>query len=77
MAQQAFIAEKPNVGKTINNFITRLQELAEHCDYDEERDNQVRDHAISHIKDRNLRANVRENRAEFKICGHSSKPTPP
>ena len=55
MAQQAFIAEKPNMGKTINNFITRLQELAEHCDYDEEHDNQVRDHAISHIKDRNLR----------------------
>ncbi len=24
-----------------------------------------------------LRANVRENRAEFKFCGHSSKPTPP
>ena len=33
MARQAFIAAKPLVGETINNFITRLQTLAEHCDY--------------------------------------------
>ncbi len=58
MARQAFIAAKPNVGETINNFITRLQKLAEHCDYDEERDNQVRDHAISYIKDRNLKSKL-------------------
>ncbi|CAB4006666.1 Transposon Tf2-9 poly [Paramuricea clavata] len=58
MARQAFIAVKPNVGETINNFITRLQKLAEHCDYGEERDNQVRDHAISYIKDKNLKSKL-------------------
>ena len=51
MARQAFIAAKPLVGETINNFITRLQTLAEHCEYEGERDKQVRDHAISYIKD--------------------------
>ena len=33
--------------ETINNFITRLQKLPEHCGYDEDRDNQVRDHMRS------------------------------
>lgn len=55
MARQGFIAAKPNVGETINNFIIRLQKLAEHCDYGEERDNQVRDHAICYIKENNLK----------------------
>ena len=58
MARQAFIAAKPLVGETINNFITRLQTLAEHCDYEDERDNQVRDHAISYIKDKNLKSKL-------------------
>ena len=30
----------------------------EHCDYEAERDNQVRDRAISFIKDRNLKAKL-------------------
>ena len=38
--------------------ITRLQKLAEHCDYEGERDNQVRDRAICFIKDRNLKAKL-------------------
>lgn len=58
MARQAFIAAKPQAGETINNFITRLQKLAEHCDYEGERDNQVRDHAISYIKDKNLKSKL-------------------
>ena len=58
MARQTFLAAKPSAGETINNFITRLQKLAEHCDYEAERDNQVRDRAISFIKDRNLKAKL-------------------
>ena len=58
MARQAFIAAKPLVGETINNFISRLQTLAEHCDYEGERDNQVRDHATSYIKDKNLKSKL-------------------
>ena len=46
------------MGETIDNFITRLQTLAEHCDYEGERDNQVRDHAISYIKDKNLKSTM-------------------
>ena len=36
MARQAFIAASPIAGETINNFITRLQKLAEHCEYEDE-----------------------------------------
>ena len=58
MARQAFLAARPTAGETINNFITRLQKLAEHCDYEGERDNQVRDRAISYIQDKNLKAKL-------------------
>ena len=57
MARQTSLA---SAGETINNFITRLQKLAEHCDYEAERDNQARDRAISFIKEleRNLKAKL-------------------
>ena len=58
MARQAFLAATPTVGETINNFITRLQKLAKHCEYEAERDNQVQDWAISFIKDRNLKSKL-------------------
>ena len=58
MARQAFLVATPTVGETINNFITRLQKLAEQCEYEGERDNQVRDRAISFIKDRNLKSKL-------------------
>ena len=58
MARQNFLAAKPSAGETINNSIICLQKVAEHCDYEGERDNQVRDRAISFIKDRNLKAKV-------------------
>ena len=58
MARQTFLAAKRSAGETINNFITRLQKLAEHCDYEAERDNQIRDRAIYFIKDRNLKAKL-------------------
>ena len=70
MARQAFIAAKPLVGETINNFITRLQTLAEHCDYEGERDNQVRDHAISYIKDKNLKSKLYRVGKLMEIVGH-------
>ena len=58
MARQAFIAANLIAGETINNFITRLQKLAEHCKYEGERDNQVRDRAISDIQDKNLKSKL-------------------
>ena len=58
MARQAFLAAQPTAGETINNFITRLQKLAEHCEYEGERDNQVRHRAISYIQDKNLKAKL-------------------
>ena len=58
MARQTFLAAKPSACETIDNFITRLQKVAEHCDYEAERDNQVRDRAISFIKNRNLKVKL-------------------
>ena len=58
MARQTFLAATPLAGETINNFITRLQKLAEHCDYEGERDNQVRDRTISFLKDKNLKSKL-------------------
>lgn len=40
------------------HFIIRLQKLEKHCVYEAERDNQVRDHASSFIKERNLKAKL-------------------
>lgn len=57
----------PNASETINNFITWRQKLAENCDYDEERANQVRDHAISYIRDKNLKSKLyQEKSIDFK-----------
>ena len=58
IARQTFLAATPLAGETINNFITRLQKLAEHCDYEGERDNQVRDRGISFLKDKNLKSKL-------------------
>ena len=55
----------PWLGETINNFITRLEKLAEHCEYEGERDNQVRDRAISFIKDRNLKSKLYREETRF------------
>lgn len=40
------------------HFIIRLQKLEKQCVYEAERDNQVRDHASSFIKERNLKAKL-------------------
>ena len=58
MARQTFLAATPLAGETINSFITRLQKLAQHCDHQGERDNQVRDRAISFLKDKNLKSKL-------------------
>lgn len=42
MARQAFLAAHLTGGETINNFITGLQKLGEHCDHEGERDNFLR-----------------------------------
>jgi len=36
MVRQTFLAAKPSAGETMNNFITRLQKLAEHYHYEAE-----------------------------------------
>ena len=56
MARQAFLAAKPTAGETIINFVAKLQNLAEHCEYNEEQNNLVRDRTISFIKDKTLKA---------------------
>ena len=56
LARQKLLASKPNPGETINNFVTRLKSLAEHCDYGEEEDNQVRDIVISHVTNKELKS---------------------
>ena len=67
MAWQAFLAATPTVGETINNFITRLQKLAKHCEYEGKRDNQVQDCASSVIKDWNLKSKLYRE-ANEKCC---------
>jgi len=58
MARQTFLGATPLACETINNFITRLQKIAGHCDYEGERDNQVRDRAISFLKDKNPKSKL-------------------
>ena len=58
MARQAFLAAKPTAGETINNFVARLQNLAELCEYNEERNNQVRDLAMSFVRDKQVKAKL-------------------
>ena len=56
LARQKLLASKPKLGETINNFVTHLKSLAEHCDYDEKEDNQVRDIVISHVTNKELKS---------------------
>lgn len=55
LARQTLLSIKPNPGETINNFKTYLRTLAEHCDYGEEQENQVRDIVISRITNKELK----------------------
>lgn len=55
--RQKLLESKPNPGETITNFVTRLNSLAEHCDYDEEENNQLRDIVISHVTNEELKSN--------------------
>ena len=56
LERQKLLASKPNPGATINNFVTRLKRLAEHCNYGEEEDNQVRDIVIFHVTNKELKS---------------------
>ena len=58
MARQNVLAAKPVPGERINNFVTRLSSLAEHCECGEEKDNMTRDQVIAHIKDKNLKSKL-------------------
>ena len=56
--RQNFLGAKPAPGERINNFVTRLNSLAEHCEYGEEKDNMTRDQVLTHIKDKNLKSKL-------------------
>ena len=56
LARQKLLASTPNLGETINNFVTRLKSLAEHCNYSEEEDNQVRYIVIFHVTNKELKS---------------------
>ena len=56
LARQQLLASKPNPGETINNFVTRLKSLAEHCDYGVQEDNKVRDVVTSHVTNKELKS---------------------
>ena len=58
MARQNFLAATPTPGERINNFVTRLRSLAEHCEYGEEKDNMTRDQVLTYIKDKNLKSKL-------------------
>lgn len=58
MARQVFLTATPLPGERINNFIPRLQSLAEHCDYKEEKNNQVRDRVLTFVADKLLKAKL-------------------
>ena len=58
MARQNFLAATPTPGERINNFVTRLSSLAEHCEYGEEKDNMTRDQVLTYIKDKNLKSKL-------------------
>ena len=68
-ARQKLLASKPNPSETINNFVTRLKSLAEHCFYGEEEDNQVRDIVISHVTNKELKSEFyrEENLSLFRL----------
>ena len=57
-ARQNFLGARPAPGERINNFVTRLSSLAEHCEYGEEKDNMTRDEVLTHIKDKNLKSKL-------------------
>ena len=57
-ARQNFLGARPAPGERINNFVTRLSSLAEHCEYGEEKDNMTRDQVLTHIKDKNLKSKL-------------------
>ena len=55
-ARQNFLGARPAAGEHINNFVTRLSSLAEHCKYGEEKDNMMRDQVLTHIKHKSLKS---------------------
>ena len=56
LARLKMLTSKPNPGETINNFVTPLKRLAEHCNYGEEEDNHVRDIVIFHVTNKELKS---------------------
>ena len=57
-ARQNFLGATPAPGERINNFVTRLSSLAEHCEYGDEKDNMTRDQVLTHIKDKQLKSKL-------------------
>ena len=58
LTRQQLLATKSNPGERIINFVTRLESLAEHCDYGAKEDNQVRGIVISHLTNKELKSTL-------------------
>ena len=69
LVRQKLLASKPNPGETINNFVTCMKSLAEHCNYGKEEDNQVRDIVISHVTNKEMKSKfyLKENLSLSKL----------
>ncbi|XP_048584683.1 uncharacterized protein K02A2.6-like [Nematostella vectensis] len=58
MARQAFLTAVPKPGERIHQFAIRLQTLCEHCEYNDQKDSQIRDRILTFILDKPLKAKL-------------------
>ena len=57
-ARQAFLALTPTAGETVCNFVTRLKNTADDCEYGAEKENQIRDKLISYLEDHTVKSKL-------------------
>ena len=77
LARQKLLASKPNPGEMIINFVMRLKSLAEHCNYGEEEDNQVRDIVISHVTNKELKSKINSTAKKILVFPNYWKSSAP
>ena len=56
--RQNFWNIKPEPGETLNNLITRLRTAAEHCEFGDEKGNQIRDKALLEVTNKKLKTKL-------------------
>ena len=57
-ARQTFLTTTLRQGERINNFVTRLQIVTQHCYYNDEKDNQIRDGTSTFVTNKHLKAKL-------------------